>query len=147
VIAYYVHEIDFRLLDQRNISNWIKQIIANSPKKLKQLNYIFCSDDYLLAVNKDYLQHDYYTDIITFDLSDSQDVLEGELYLSVDRIQENAKENDVNFADELHRVMIHGVLHLLGQGDKNPAEAKIMRQKENEALQARLFHVKQYRQK
>lgn len=147
MIVYHVHDVDFRLLDQRKLSAWIKEIVMQSDKKLGRLSYVFCSDDYLLEVNKSYLQHDYYTDIITFDLSEKPDLIEGELYLSIDRIRDYANENDVSFADELHRVMIHGVLHLLGQADKTAKQAKEMRSKEEEALKARLFHVKQYRLK
>lgn len=144
MIRFYVHEIDFRLWDQRNLKAWISTTIEQAAFHIEALNYIFCSDDYLLEINKQHLQHDYYTDIITFDYSEKPTSLEGEFYISIDRIRENAVENRVSFADELHRVMIHGVLHLLGHGDKSPEEANKMRQLENEALQSRRFHVKQY---
>jgi rRNA maturation RNase YbeY len=144
MIRFYVHEIDFRLLDQRNLKAWIANTIEQATFHIEALNYIFCSDDYLLEINKQHLQHDYYTDIITFDYSANPKELEGEFYISIDRIRDNAAENHVSFAEELHRVMIHGVLHLLGHGDKSATEAKEMRRLENEALQARMFHVKQY---
>jgi len=144
MIRFHVHELDFKLLDQKLLRSWITEHCKSRNKIDVELDYVFCSDEYLLQINKDHLQHDYYTDIITFDYTENSDEVKGELYLSIDRIRENATENRVSFADELHRVMIHGVLHLLGHGDKSEAEANQMRQLENEALSARMFHVKQY---
>jgi len=144
MIRFYVHELDFHLLDQRHLRNWIMVLCQKAHKQHIELDYIFCTDEYLLEINKEHLQHDYYTDIITFDYNEDMAQVKGELYLSVDRIRENASENRVSFADELHRVMIHGVLHLLGYGDKTPADEKQMRRLENEVLLERTFHVKQY---
>ncbi len=144
-MAFYAHEIVFKLLDQRHLKAWITSVCTQRQASIGEISYVFCSDEYLLEINKQHLQHDYYTDIITFDLSEDKGMLFAELYLSIDRIRENATENHVSFADELHRVMIHGVLHLLGQGDKTETEAKQMRQLEEAALSARMFHVKQYR--
>lgn len=144
MIRYNVHELDFRLLDQNHLRSWIHGLCKEKNKDIVSLDYVFCSDDYLLGINKEHLQHDYFTDIITFDYTTNASEISAELYLSIDRIRENASEIGVSFADELHRVMIHGVLHLLGNGDKTPAESERMRQLENEALTARTFHVKQY---
>ncbi len=145
MISFYYHDIVFKILDQAKLKSWIRAIAAEGNKEIESLSYVFCDDEYLLGINKTHLNHDYYTDIITFDLSENADVLNAELYISVPRIRENAQENHSTFADELHRVMIHGVLHLLGFGDKSEEEAKEMRLRENKALEARLFHVKQYK--
>jgi probable rRNA maturation factor len=99
------------------------------------LNYIFCTDEYLLQVNRDFLQHDYYTDIITFDLSDTSKRVSGEIYISVDRVKDNALTQGVSFTEELHRVIFHGALHLCGYKDKKPAEVKAMRSAEDKYLE------------
>jgi probable rRNA maturation factor len=101
---------------------------------------IFCSDEHLLQINKDHLQHDYYTDIITFDYT-VEDIISGDLFISVDRVQDNADEFDVLFQDELHRVCVHGLLHLCGYKDKSDEDEKRMREKEDEMLMLRKFHV------
>lgn len=147
MIRFYTHEIDFRLLNQRDLKKWLTDSITQAGFIVDELNYVFGSDEYLLEMNKVHLQHDYYTDIITFDYSEAAEMLSGEFYISIDRIRENASENRVSFADELHRVMIHGVLHLLGYADKTALEAERMRVLENDALAARMFHVKQYSKK
>jgi rRNA maturation RNase YbeY len=110
-------------------------------KVLSNINYIFCSDDFLRVINIQYLNHDSYTDIITFNTgSDSgSGVIDGEIYISVPRVTDNAKKYKVEFNDELHRVIIHGVLHLIGYGDKNPHEKSLMRKKENAYLSLREF--------
>ncbi len=144
MIRFFTHEIEFRLLDQKHLKSWIIDQCAAAGKRANELSYVFCSDEYLLVINKEHLQHDYYTDIITFNYCLDDNDVSGELYLSIERIRENATKNRVSFADELHRVMIHGVLHLLGEDDKADAEAVQMRKSENEALAARLFHVKHY---
>ena len=101
---------------------------------LSNINYIFCSDDYLLTINQEHLNHDYYTDIITFDLSEKENNIESDIFISIDRVKENAKNNHVKFHIELYRVLIHGVLHLLGFNDKNEEEKLIMREKEDACL-------------
>ena len=116
------------------LKTFIESLFKKEKKKLKQLSYIFCSDEYLLQINKDFLQHDYYTDIITFDLSDSNETV-GEVYISVDTVRDNAKEHRVPVKDELHRVIFHGALHLCGYGDKKKSEITIMRGKEDYYLQ------------
>jgi len=112
---------------------WIKQTITLYGKKCGNISYIFEDDNQVLNINKQYLNHDYYTDIITFDYVE-QDTINGDIVISTDRIKENAKNFNTSFDNELHRVIIHGVLHLLGFNDHSEKENKIMRQKENEAL-------------
>ncbi|MEP6749426.1 MAG: rRNA maturation RNase YbeY [Bacteroidota bacterium] len=106
---------------------------------IASLNYIFCSDKYLLEINKSFLQHDYYTDIITFNLAAKNTPVEGEIYISLDRVRENSKELNEYSSRELHRVIFHGVLHLCGYGDKTPKEAQVMRQKEDFYLNAYFY--------
>lgn len=146
MISFYYHEIIFKLFDQAHLKSWISTIVAEEKREIENLSFVFCDDEYLLEINRTHLDHDYYTDIITFDLTEHEAVLVGEMYISIPRIRENAQENHSTFADELHRVMIHGVLHLLGFGDKGEEEAKEMRLRENKALGARMFHVKQYKE-
>jgi rRNA maturation RNase YbeY len=114
--------------------NIIAKIIAHeSKKKIDYINIIFCTDEYLLSINTEYLQHDYYTDIITFDYSETE--ITSDMYISLDRIIENAKKNSVTLHNELQRVIIHGTLHLVGYQDKTQAEKEEMQRKENEYLQ------------
>nr|WP_294859328.1 rRNA maturation RNase YbeY [uncultured Fluviicola sp.] len=119
---------------------WYSNVCEVEEKKLGDLSIIFCSDEHLLEMNKEYLQHDYYTDIITFDYSE-ENLVSGDLFISVDRVQDNADEFDVLFQDELHRVCVHGLLHLCGYKDKSEKDEQIMRSKENEMLMLRKFHV------
>lgn len=133
-IVFSVEEISFNLKEKNKIKRWIKNIIENEGKKLGEISYIFCSDEYLLEINQKYLEHDTYTDIITFDYTENSDIISGDIFVSVDRVGENAREFGVTFDEEMRRVLIHGVLHLLGYPDKKPSEEKKMRQKENEAL-------------
>lgn len=123
----------FNLKDRLKIKRWIKQVVENAGFKLGSVSYIFCSDEKILEVNKQYLNHDFYTDIITFDYVE-KDIINGDIFISTDRVRENAQEFNVAFEEELHRVIIHGILHLLGQQDHTPKEEKQMRKKENEAL-------------
>ncbi len=121
--------------DRNALRSFIKQTFSREKTKLLSLNYIFCSDKQLLEINRTYLQHDYYTDIITFDLSESQQApKQAEIYISVERVKDNAQQLGVSFTKELHRVIFHGVLHLCGYKDKTPQQAKEMRQKEEEVL-------------
>ncbi len=123
------------LRDRNKLRSFIIRLFSREKKKLQSLNYIFCSDKQLLEINKTYLQHDYYTDIITFDLSAARQApRQAEIYISVDRVRENAEELGVSFKTELHRVIFHGVLHLCGYKDKTPQQAKEMRKKEEQAL-------------
>jgi rRNA maturation RNase YbeY len=113
--------------------NWLSNVAKSEHKTISSLTYIFCSDEYLLDINIKYLGHDYYTDIITFPYKEGNDI-ESDMYISIDRVKENAIEFSETFENELCRVMVHGLLHLIGYGDKNDDEIKIMRQKEEEYL-------------
>ena len=114
---------------------FIASLLENEGVRNSTINYIICSDDYLLDINQQYLQHNYFTDIITFDLSDNARLhLEGEIYVSVDRVKDNALTEGTNWKTELYRVLFHGVLHLCGYKDKKPADIKMMRAKEDEYL-------------
>lgn len=125
--------IKFFLKEKTRLKNWIKKVIELQNKKTGEISYLFCDDEHILEVNQTYLNHDTYTDIITFDYVDG-DVISGDILISVDRVGENAEKFGLPFEQELHRVMIHGVLHLLGNKDKTDSEAKSMRAKEDEAL-------------
>lgn len=121
-------------IKKRNVSAWIKKVAELHGKKVGDLSYLFCSDDHILEVNKEYLQHDYYTDIITFDYTED-DVISGDMVISVDTIATNAEKFETSFESEFFRVVIHGVLHLCGINDKGPGEREIMEKHENEALE------------
>lgn len=121
-------------IKKRNVSAWIKKVAELHGKKVGDLSYLFCSDDHILEVNKEYLQHDYYTDIITFDYTEG-DVISGDMVISVDTIATNAKKFNTSFESEFFRVVIHGVLHLCGINDKGPGEREIMEKHEDEALE------------
>ena len=138
-IEFIVEEVDFELSDAAELTSWIERIAAVHEHEIVQLTYIFCSDEYLHQVNVEYLDHDTYTDVITFDNSDTSDVIEGDIFISVERIRENAQQLGVTFRDELHRVMIHGVLHLLGYADKDLLSQTAMRKKEDDCLSLRTF--------
>lgn len=115
------------------LKNWIKYTIEKNNKQIGEISYIFCSDEQLIEINKEFLNHDYYTDIITFDYSES-DIISGDLFISIDRIKDNAKTLGLSYQEELHRVIIHGILHLLGFKDKTDEENQNMRLLENECL-------------
>lgn len=121
-------------IKKRNVSAWIKKVVELHGKKVGDLSYLFCSDDHILEVNKEYLQHDYYTDIITFDYTEG-DVISGDMVISVDTIATNAEKFNTSFESEFFRVVIHGVLHLCGINDKGPGEREIMEKHEDEALE------------
>lgn len=133
--------INFHLLyegapvKRRETKNWLKRVIELENKRVGQIDIIFCSDLYLLELNKTHLNHDYYTDILTFNYSGDQSVISGDLYISLDRVKENADMNQVGTDVELMRVMVHGILHLLGYNDKSTSEKKVMRMKEETYLQ------------
>ena len=131
---FFSEDKTFNLKDKKNIRELIKKICLEENKKLGFINCIFCSDEYLGEINKKYLGHDYYTDIITFDHKDTEDNVEGDLYISSERIKENAKNFGVKTEEELIRVVIHGVLHLIGYKDKSKKEKMIMTQKENKYI-------------
>jgi probable rRNA maturation factor len=133
------YENDFTLLQEQTYDEWVGAIIKSESKSLGEINYIFCDDDYLLDINIKHLNHDYYTDIITFNYCEG-DLISGDLFISTDRVKDNAQTYQVSFEEELLRVMSHGVLHLIGYNDKSEAEERIMRKKEDEKI--KLFHVK-----
>lgn len=132
-IAFHSEGISFVLPQQADIQNWITKIIETENCVLQQLNFVFCSDEYLHKINLEYLNHDTYTDIITFPYGEGK-IIESDIFISVDRTTENAKTYGVEPIQELHRVIIHGVLHLTGYGDKTAEQKTLMRQKEDEAL-------------
>lgn len=127
-------ETKYSLKNRTLIKRWVKTVVENKGKKLGDLSYILCDDDYLLEVNRRYLDHDYYTDIITFDYTEN-DIIGGDLFISLDRVRDNAAALQLSEHEEMLRVMIHGVLHLLGLKDKSDEEAKQMRAAEEESLE------------
>ena len=132
MINFY-NETDFILKDKENLISWIEKIIRINDALLDEINYIFCNDNYLLKINQDFLEHDYFTDIITFDNSIGN-TLSADIYISIDRVIDNSKIFGVHFDNELRRVLIHGILHLLGYKDKTKDEQSIMTKLENDAL-------------
>jgi rRNA maturation RNase YbeY len=132
-IAYQTINIPFPKIKRRETNRWIKEIVASYQKRVGEVTYIFCSDEEILHINRQYLNHDYYTDIITFDYSEA-DTISGDLFISLDTVKSNSETFHTDYPEELHRVMIHGVLHLCGFNDKSPEDEKLMREKENEAL-------------
>lgn len=139
-ISFFSEDINFTLKDKAKVRNWIADTLKSEGfKRIGELNFIFCSDEYLLDINKQYLNHDTYTDIVTFDSSEGEDVIAGDIFVSVERIRENASKFSVQERDELHRVIIHGVLHLCGFLDKKKEDKELMTAKENEYLLKRTF--------
>ena len=136
----YFNDLDSscRIKNRKKVREWMSGVISSSGNELGDVGVIICSDDYLLNLNNQYLDHNYYTDIITFDYTE-KDVIGGDLFISYDRVKENAKQEGVLIQHELRRVMVHGVLHLLGLSDKTDKEAKTMRAAEDVAL--KMFHV------
>ena len=132
-IAYYAEDIELPAIKKRAVSGWVKAVAETYGKKTGDISYIFCSDEKILEVNRQYLQHDYYTDIITFDYCQG-DRLSGDLFISLDTIRTNAEQFGASYEDELHRVIIHGILHLCGINDKGPGEREVMEAAENKAL-------------
>ena len=137
-IYFHSEDLDFELQNTQDIVTWINDTAKAENYVVETINYIFCSDMYLLGVNRQYLNHDYYTDIITFDYNEDNRIV-GDLFISIDRVKDYAQNNQINFKDELNRVMIHGVLHLCGYPDKSEEEAKLMRSKEDFYLNLRKF--------
>jgi rRNA maturation RNase YbeY len=135
----YSYQTDFPELDEVLYTRWLDTVAATESKIIGELGYVFCTDDFLHQMNVKYLDHDSFTDIITFDYSD-EGVLNGEVYISIDRVRDNASRFRESEIDELHRVMVHGLLHLAGYPDKTEEERTIMREKETEKIM--MFHVK-----
>ncbi len=134
------YELEFTLENESVIADWLSKVIISENKKEGDINYIFCDDDYLLEINQQYLDHDTLTDIISFDYSVGNE-LHGDIFISIDRVRENAVDFNVSFEDELNRVLVHGVLHYCGFKDKTEEDEKAMRIKEDEKI--KMFHVKQ----
>lgn len=134
MISYLAEEIKIPSFSKRKISTWIKQVVANYVCKVGDVTFIFCTDEKILELNKQYLQHDYYTDIITFDYTEGKKI-SGDIFVSLDTVATNSQKFKTSFEQELYRVLIHGVLHLCGQEDKSAVDRAEMTRKENEALQ------------
>ena len=124
------YENDFKLPNETQISNWISTVITSENCKEDEINYVFCDDDYLHKLNEEFLNHDTLTDIISFDYSVGK-TLQGDIFISTERVADNAKDFEVTFQEEVHRVLVHGILHYCGYKDKTEEEAKLMREKEN----------------
>ena len=139
IINFY-SENDFKLENNDLYKNWLNRVISSEDKRLGEINYIFCDDEYLLDINQRFLDHDTYTDIISFDDS-MGNLLNGDIYISTERVEENAAEFNEDFETELKRVIVHGILHYCGYKDKSEEDAALMRRKESEKI--KLFHVEQ----
>lgn len=136
----FCYEIDFRLPNEEAIVNWIQEVVKSEGATIQELVYIFCDDDRLLELNKTYLNHDTYTDILTFPYGDEK-AIQGDIFISIPRVRDNAGNFQVNTEEELRRVMVHGVLHLLGYDDYSEEEKEKMRDLENKKM--KMFHVEQ----
>lgn len=134
MITYQTEDIAMPAIHKRGTTAWIKAVAETYGKKVGEIAYIFCSDEKILEVNRQYLQHDYYTDIITFDYCVGNKI-SGDLFISLDTVRTNAEQFNASYDTELHRVIIHGILHLCGINDKGPGEREIMEAAENKALQ------------
>ncbi len=133
-INFFSEEIIFKPKHPAALRKWIKGVISSEGRRLVEVNYIFCTDAYIHSVNLEYLKHDTYTDIITFNNSEEERSIESDIFISIERVKENSEKLTVSFEHELHRVMIHGVLHLCGFSDKTPAQKAEMRIKEDACL-------------
>ena len=136
MISYFFEDTDFIFKSKVLTRKWLKLVAESEIRRIGDINVIFCSDNYILDINQRYLQHDYFTDIITFDYCEG-DILSGDLFISVDSVRENAIEYGTEFVDELNRVIVHGVLHLIGYDDHNDEDIAMMRKKENYYLSLR----------
>ena len=133
MVTYNVIDIKMPDISHRETTAWVRAVVASYGKRVVDIAYVFCNDDKILEVNRQYLQHDYYTDIITFDYCEG-DMLSGDLFISLDTVRTNAEQFGKTYDDELHRVIIHGILHLVGINDKGPGEREIMEAAEDKAL-------------
>lgn len=136
MITYQTDGVDMPAIDSHKVTAWVKAVAAAYGKRAGEIAYIFCSDERILEVNRQYLRHDYYTDIITFDYCEGNR-LSGDLFISLDTVRSNARLFNTDYDTELHRVIIHGILHLCGINDKGPGEREIMEAAENAALAMR----------
>lgn len=133
-INFFTEEIKFDLPQKLRRKNWLKKLAQSENFKIEELNYIFCSDEYLYQINVDYLDHHTYTDIITFDNSEKEKNIEGDIFISIDRVRDNATKHNQNEEVELSRVISHGLFHLMGYGDKSKDQKKLMRSQEDLAI-------------
>ena len=133
-IYFFKEDYEYSLKNESRVIEWIITVIQKEEKLLENINYIFCSDDYLLKINRQYLKHDSFTDIITFDHSDSHEIIDGDIFISVERVKENSKMFNKTLQNELCRVIIHGVLHLIGYVDKTTEDQQKMRELEDKYL-------------
>ena len=133
-IRFFNEDTTFLLKHKSVLRTWIKRVIVQEKLQLESLNYIFCSDQYLWKMNKEYLEHDTYTDIITFGNSSGEKMVEADVFISVDRVKENAQIQNITFLQELYRVMVHGILHLMGFNDKTPNQKRVMSEKEDACI-------------
>ena len=130
-IKFFLQDVNYRIEQKNKIRNWISEALSAENKRFKEISYIICSDSFLLELNKDFLKHNSLTDVITFNLSVDDDNIIGEIYISIDRVKENSKQYGVKLQEELKRVMIHGLLHLVGYNDITKQEKIMMRKKED----------------
>lgn len=137
-VSFHSEQINFTISDEDAVVKWLQNVCVSEGKNLSEISYIFCSDDYLLNMNRQYLNHDYYTDVITFDYCEDDDV-SGDVFISIERVSDNAKKERVAEKNELHRVMVHGLLHLLGYHDKEASDKEQMTSKEDFYLSLRSF--------
>lgn len=136
MISYFFQDVDFKFNKRKLNNQWLRMVAASEIRRIGDVNIIFCSDNYILDINLKYLRHDYFTDIITFDYCE-KNILSGDLFISIDSVRENSVLYNSDFDDELHRVIVHGILHLIGYDDLTDEEQNIMRQKENYYLDMR----------
>ena len=136
MISYQTDGVEMPSIKKRETTEWIKSVAATYGKEVGEIAYIFCDDEKILEVNQQYLNHDYYTDIITFDYTEGN-ILSGDLFISLDTVRTNAEQRNISYREELDRVIIHGILHLCGINDKGPGERQLMEVAENKALNLR----------
>jgi probable rRNA maturation factor len=133
-VKFFTEQISYNLKNRKVLKSWVQHVISLEEKNIGSINYIFSSDDFVLEINRKYLQHDYYTDIITFNYNED-DLLSGDIFISIDTVRTNAPQFSKSFNEELYRVIIHGVLHLVGYDDQDDVSRSIMRQKEDDYIQ------------
>ncbi len=137
-ITFHSEGVDFPAIDKKRVADWIRSVTKEYGKRTGEIAYLFCNDEQILAINQQFLGHDYYTDIITFDYSEG-DCLSGDIFISIDTVRSNAELYRVSYQEELHRVVIHGILHLCGMKDESEQEKEEMREAENRALEKLTF--------
>ena len=142
-IQFFQEGISYRIPKKRNLRRWLGQVASEHDGEIDSVNFILCSDDRLLEINRQYLDHDYYTDVISFPYHEPDEPIAGDIYISIDRVKEHAHDLSISTLDELHRVMVHGLLHLLGFGDDSPSRQEEMTRWEDYHLAqlSKMFHV------